>query len=149
MTVTNDARERFYHERLAYYLDAGHDQAGARAQADAEWQQRQAVEQKGLALSAPASSLNAKTLAAYSKQIAPVIAGAIDKATAPLKQRIEHIEQRGIEYAGVYQKAQTYRRGVLVSHDDSLWAAVRDAQPGEAPGTSDSPWQLALKGRSR
>ena len=137
------ARSRFHHERIAYYLDAGQDESGARLKADAEWRERQAVEQEGLALTAPAS-LNAKTLAAYSKQIAPVIAGAIDKAVAPIKLRIAELEaaQAEFKYCGVHEAGREYKRGNFATADGSIFHCNRTTTA--RPGDGDA-WTLACK----
>ena len=140
--MNDDARERFYRERLAYYVDAGNDEAGARMMADTEWQRRQAVEQKGLA-SAPAP-INAKTLAAYSREIAPVIAGAIDKAVAPIKVRIAELEaaQAEFKYCGVHEAGREYKRGNFATADGSIFHCNRTTTA--RPGDGDA-WTLACK----
>jgi hypothetical protein len=72
-------------------------------------------------------------------------------ATTPLKEEITklkdrraEIEGKGVEYSGTFQRAVQYRRGQMVTHDGSLWAAINDTEPNEIPGES-SRWQLAVK----
>ena len=64
---------------------------------------------------------------------------------APLLRRIEELEKRGIEYRGVYQRAQCYRVGSMITHDGNLWCCIEDAQVNESPGAFPSKWQLAVK----
>jgi hypothetical protein len=67
----------------------------------------------------------------------------LQKEIAELKARLEEVEKRGVEYQGVYQRAQSYRRGALTTYDGSLWACVSDAEPNEAP--PNPKWQLCAK----
>ena len=62
-----------------------------------------------------------------------------------LKSQLVEIEAKGIFYQGVFQKAQQYKRGAMVTSDGSLFAAVRDTLPGEMPGTASDAWQLCCK----
>lgn len=62
-----------------------------------------------------------------------------------LKTQLAEIEAKGISYQGVFQKAQQYRRGAMVTHDGSLHAAVRDTVAGEAPGDASGAFQLCCK----
>jgi hypothetical protein len=77
--------------------------------------------------------------------IGAVIAEEIERAVAPLRQRIAELEKRGVEYVGVYQRAVGYRRGSIVTFDNNMHVAIKDTQPGEAPLQCSS-WQLCLKG---
>jgi hypothetical protein len=63
---------------------------------------------------------------------------------AALKARLAELEKRGIEYCGVWQRAATYRRGHMVTHDGSLFACIEDSGPNECPGVSNK-FQLAAK----
>jgi hypothetical protein len=76
--------------------------------------------------------------------IAPVIAEHVRQAIAPLVERLEAVEQRGLEYCGNYQRAMNYKRGSAVTEDGSIWIALREVSPGEKPGDHDA-WQLACK----
>ena len=83
---------------------------------------------------------------------APPIKEAIANATKPLQERVDKLERRlveieakGISYQGVFQKAQQYSRGSMVTHDGSLHAAIRDTLPGEMPGDASGAFQLCCK----
>jgi hypothetical protein len=58
--------------------------------------------------------------------------------------RIRELEKGSTKYVGTYQRAVSYKRGSLATHDGALWAALRDIPEGEKPGTTDG-WQLAVK----
>jgi hypothetical protein len=67
---------------------------------------------------------------------------------AALKTQLAEIEARGIHYEGIFQRAQQYKRGAMVTSHGSLFAAIRNVEPGECPGDSSGAWQLcAKKGR--
>lgn len=74
-----------------------------------------------------------------------VLLDEIERAVKPLRERIAELEKRGIEFRGTHQRAQEYKRGSVVNHDDCLWSAVVDVQPNQIPGR-DSAWQLILRG---
>lgn len=67
---------------------------------------------------------------------------------AELEARLAEVETRSMRYAGVHQRAQSYRRGDAVTCHGGLWIAVRDVAEAEEPGSS-SGWQLAAKGGPR
>jgi hypothetical protein len=84
--------------------------------------------------------------------LATVTAEKIADATDPLKLEIEtlklriaEIEQRGIEYKGVWQKSNDYRRGSVVTWDGSMFCAIKDVTPGYVPGSAGDMWQLCVK----
>lgn len=60
-----------------------------------------------------------------------------------LEARVQESEARGIGYEGVWQRAQSYRRGNLCTHRGSLWIALRATD--DEPGKSNA-WQLGAKG---
>ncbi|RWC10778.1 MAG: hypothetical protein EOS52_23705 [Mesorhizobium sp.] len=69
-----------------------------------------------------------------------------------LEARLDHVEQQtaaleksGIKYGGVYQRANTYSRGTIVTHLGSAWIALKDADVGVVPQDSPDIWQLAIK----
>jgi hypothetical protein len=64
---------------------------------------------------------------------------------AVLEKRIEEFERGGFEYRGIYQRAQAYRRGQVVTHDGSMWVAAKDTvlPPGAPEGMNE--WTLAVK----
>ncbi|WP_131829894.1 hypothetical protein [Consotaella salsifontis] len=63
-----------------------------------------------------------------------------------LNHRISELEQGGVKFCGVHQRALAYRKGSAVTSDGSLWIALRDASEGEQPGKAPEAWQLAAKG---
>ena len=67
---------------------------------------------------------------------------------AALKTRVAELEENGIRYCGIYQRALPYRRGDQVTHDGARHTALRDIQPCEAPLKSDG-WQLSDKSIER
>lgn len=82
-----------------------------------------------------------EVLAEERKRVRAEIAAAIE----PLQARLAEVETRGIEFCGTWQRALDYRRGSMVVHGGSLWAAVRAVSAGQAqPGNSDA-WQLCAK----
>jgi hypothetical protein len=84
----------------------------------------------------------------WPKVLVPVIAEIVEEivvaALRPLVQRIRELESNGLKYAGTYQPDQTYTRGTMVTHDGSMWCAVRDVIPGERPGDNDA-FRLCVK----
>jgi hypothetical protein len=73
----------------------------------------------------------------------PSATGALAHIKA-LETRLVEIEQKGVEYKGIYQRALTYRRGSLTTFDGSMFVALRDVAENETPGKGDG-WQLAVK----
>ncbi|MCK7597795.1 hypothetical protein M0G74_10990 [Microbulbifer sp. CAU 1566] len=65
-----------------------------------------------------------------------------------LESKLESIESKGMEYRGIYQRAQHYGRGDVVTHKGSMWVHVTDGSRGYAPGDGAC-WQLAAKGHSK
>jgi hypothetical protein len=68
----------------------------------------------------------------------------IEAATKPLRERIAELEKRGVDYKGTFQRACSYRRGDIITHDGSMFVAIADVAPNEAPGNGGN-WQLAVK----
>lgn len=68
----------------------------------------------------------------------------LHKEVAELKSWRANAETRGLAYRGVYQKADTYERGDVVTFQGSMWVAIADVGPNEGPSKSDS-WVLAVK----
>ena len=63
-------------------------------------------------------------------------------ALLELSEKVKKIESRGVQYRGVYQRSEDYKRGDLVTFEGSMWHATRDTI--EEPGASKD-WQLAVK----
>lgn len=84
--------------------------------------------------------------AKFGKEVAEAVRGHVERATAPILARLDEIETRGFRYRGVHQRAETYKRGDLVTHGGSMWAATRPVDDGAVPGEgSTNPWVLAVK----
>jgi hypothetical protein len=62
-----------------------------------------------------------------------------------IEGRLLALEQHGIRYLGIWQRAADYKRGDAVTHDSNLWIALRATQPNEAPGADATAWQLARR----
>ncbi|WP_151610867.1 transposase [Sinorhizobium alkalisoli] len=65
---------------------------------------------------------------------------------ASLSSRIALLEEGGIRYAGIYQRAVAYSKGDAVTHAGSLWIALKTVPVGAAPSSDPVYWQLAAKG---
>ena len=72
----------------------------------------------------------------------------VDQLTAEvrdLKSQVRELEEGGIKYCGVYQRAAVYKRGDCVSYGGSMWCAIADVQPTELPPGKSDHWQLSVK----
>ena len=69
----------------------------------------------------------------------------VEQACAPLRQRIAELETRGVDYKGVYQRACSYRRGDISTHNGSMFVAVDAVAPNQVPGNGGV-WVLGVKG---
>ena len=69
----------------------------------------------------------------------------IEKANAPLRQRIEELENRisQFRYCGVWVDGARYERGNFVTHNGSVWHC--DVDTDAKPGTNNVVWTLAVK----
>jgi hypothetical protein len=62
-----------------------------------------------------------------------------------LERRLAPIEERGLDYQGVWDAGQTYKRGDVCTYDGSMWVC-KLAHSGSRPGTDHgSTWQLSVK----
>jgi hypothetical protein len=61
-----------------------------------------------------------------------------------LKAKLEEITSRGVKYRGVWQAAEQYERGDLVTREGSMWACNRSSSRA-TPGTGSRDWTLAVK----
>lgn len=86
------------------------------------------------------------------KAIARVLRGELDQLTATdedLRRRVADLEAKiesmpAVSYAGSYREGESYKRGMLVTHDGSLW----HAQTETTSKPPDSTWRLCVrKGR--
>lgn len=64
-------------------------------------------------------------------------------AIVRLEARVAEIETRGVQYRGVFQSAQQYARGDLVTFDGSIYHANADTRC--KPGNGSTDWTLAVK----
>jgi hypothetical protein len=65
-----------------------------------------------------------------------------DERIKELERRLGEIEAKGVVYRGVYQRADEYKRGDMVTFKGSVWHANHDTR--EEPGASEV-WQLAVR----
>lgn len=77
--------------------------------------------------------------------IATVTATAAAKMKT-LSARIEALEESGIRYQGIFQRAACYARGDTVTCAGGLWIALKAVPEGSVPGSDPACWQLAAKG---
>ena len=70
----------------------------------------------------------------------------VNKATAPLKARIEALEaqQQNWKYRGAWDDETDYHLGNFVTHSGSLWHCTAPSR-GKRPGINPEQWQLAVK----
>ena len=62
---------------------------------------------------------------------------------ARMEARVAAIEASGVKYRGVWQAAEEYRRGDMVTHDGSVFHC-NDATRAK-PGNGSTCWSLAVK----
>lgn len=79
---------------------------------------------------------------AIANLVAAVKEGAVDRIAA-LEAKVEAIEDRGVAYRGIWQAAEQYERGNLVTLDDSIWHANTSTRA--KPGNGSKAWTLAVK----
>ncbi len=65
-------------------------------------------------------------------------------AFSAVKKRLDALEEGGIKYRGVYQRAQDYSKGDVVTFDGCAWIALRSLKETEEPSTCDG-WMLMVK----
>jgi hypothetical protein len=82
---------------------------------------------------------------ALMKGLAPVLRDYLADCLAPIFKRLEELETKGLAYAGTWQRAQSYKRGSVVTHDGAAWVALRDTGEGARPGSDLDAWQLMVK----
>jgi hypothetical protein len=74
--------------------------------------------------------------------MATAVVEAIGLACDRLHKRIVELEGGGIRYAGVWQRAQSYRRGDVTTFEGSMFIALNAT--AETPGKGGD-WQLCVK----
>lgn len=70
-----------------------------------------------------------------------VIKRYLDEEFARYEKRLAAFEANGLRYCGIWQRAQHYSRGSVVTLDGSAWIALRDTE-GAPPGND---WQLMVR----
>lgn len=69
------------------------------------------------------------------------IYGPLQKRIEALEGKVDALQERGLEYRGIFKSAEVYRKGDVCTHSGSLWIAHR--QTNEAPPGNG--WTLAVK----
>ena len=77
-----------------------------------------------------------------------VLPGMVEKATAPLRERVEALEAaigntKGLQYRGTFAVGTAYDLGDTVTHGGSLWHCNQLTK--DRPGEGASAWTLAVK----
>lgn len=67
-----------------------------------------------------------------------------DAQQKALLDRVQALEEGGIRYRGVHQRAQGYLKGDVVTCKGDSWIALRLIKETEEPGKCDG-WQLMAK----
>ncbi|WP_338722378.1 hypothetical protein [Devosia sp. XK-2] len=67
------------------------------------------------------------------------------RSVEALQAKVIEIEAAGIKFAGVWQRAQSYERGAIVTSAGSAWVALKEVPEGTVPGQSPEHWQLMVK----
>jgi hypothetical protein len=67
------------------------------------------------------------------------------RSVEAMQAKVIEIEAAGIKFAGVWQRAQEYSRGAIVTSAGSAWVALKDVPEGTAPGQAPEFWQLMVK----
>lgn len=92
-------------------------------------------------------STGIKAKESFSIQLADDVYAAVVMITAPLVAKIATLEARlaeqqssdrvpNVSYAGVFNMANKYERGDLITRSGALWLVLNDSQPGDVPGSS-------------
>jgi len=109
-----------------------------------ESQKKQFVQQSGL------SDQRLKDIEMMVEAMAPAVREFIVKTVSPLVDRLLVVEAKAIEfenggvrYEGVHQRAQSYRRGSVVTHKRAAWVALMNTNVGDIPDESPA-WQLMI-----
>jgi hypothetical protein len=107
-------------------------------------QKRQFAKQAGL------SDRDLQSIEAMADALGPLMTRYVKDNVAPLVDRLLVVEAKAIEfenggvrYEGVHQRAQSYRRGSVVTHKRAAWVALKNTNVGDIPDES-SAWQLMV-----
>lgn len=93
-----------------------------------------------------------KLTSALAKGFGRAIREHVEKAIAPLVERIEELEKRqagAMNFRGVFTRAETYKRGDCATSDGALWFCLRDVEgsKGKPGADGNDGWQLTGKSR--
>ena len=107
-------------------------------------EKRQFAKQAGLSDSA------LQQIEAMGQALAPIMRKYVKDCVTPLVDRLLIVEAKAIEfenggvrYEGVHQRAQSYRRGSVVTHKRAAWVALTNTKVGDIPDESPA-WQLMV-----
>jgi hypothetical protein len=78
---------------------------------------------------------------AMGQAMAPIVEKYVKRCVQPLVDRIVELENNRTQYEGVYQRAQSYRRGSIVTHKRGAWVALWNTNVGDVPDEGPA-WQL-------
>lgn len=65
-----------------------------------------------------------------------------------LESRLEAMEEGkviGVKYLGTYQRAMTYDKGSVVTHQGDMWTCLQNVAEGIVPGSNTAAWQLSSR----
>lgn len=89
----------------------------------------------------------------FGTEVAALVRSYVERVTGPMKAQIAALEARlaetekrgpGLQYRGVWQRAEIYVRGDVTTYGGSAWFANRETEAGETPGAGDG-WVLMVK----
>lgn len=83
--------------------------------------------------------------------MAELVKARIARDLEPIRERLAELESKSrdaMSFRGVFQRAQSYKRGDCVTSDGALWFCIRfvDGADGK-PGEGNDAWQLTGKSR--
>ena len=94
-----------------------------------------------------AAGLTQRDIDALTSGMAPVIREYVAKALDPIGKRLDKLEARAtMTFRGIWDDAETYQRGHVVTDGGSLWVCLDEAKR-QRPGRS-ADWKLIAKAGS-
>lgn len=88
---------------------------------------------------------------ALTKHLAPVLRDYVAQELKPLRARLAELEQKAagaMNYRGVFQRADHYKKNDVVTYGGSLWFCLKSTEGADgSPGTGSGSWQLINKSR--
>ncbi|WP_453953688.1 hypothetical protein [Bradyrhizobium sp. USDA 377] len=111
-----------------------------------ESQKKQFIAQSGI------SDQKLREIEAMMDAIAPVVRAFVEKAVAPLVDRLCKLEQKTLElqerplvpWAGTWDAEKEFKRNTFCSDRGAMWFAMTDSK-GVRPGSGDGVWRLCVK----